>query len=71
MNVFLVLVHHLVVVIIIIQKLEEQESINQLIWATVAQWLGRRIRDRNENFEREFDSRWWIFFRKLEILSTP
>ena len=37
--------------------------------AAVAYWLGRRIKDRNEDFEREFDSRWWIFFRKFEILS--
>ena len=28
--------------------------------AAVAYWLGRRIQDRNEDFEREFDSRWWI-----------
>ena len=26
----------------------------------VAYWLERRIQDRNEDFEREFDSRWWI-----------
>ena len=35
----------------------------------MAYWLGRRIQDRNEDFEREFDSRWWILFRKFEILS--
>ena len=35
----------------------------------MAYWLDRRIQDRNEDFEREFDSRWWILFRKLEILS--
>ena len=27
------------------------------------------IQDGNEDFEREFDSRWWILFRKFEILS--
>lgn len=37
--------------------------------AAVAYWLERRIQDRNENYEREFDSRWWILFRKFEILS--
>ena len=25
-------------------------------WAAVAYWLERQIRDRNEDFEREFDS---------------
>ena len=35
--------------------------------AAVAYWLGRRIQDRNEDFVREFDSRWWIFFQKLEF----
>ena len=37
--------------------------------AAVAYWLERRIQDRNEDFEREFDSRWWILFRKFEILN--
>ena len=35
----------------------------------MAYWLGRGIQDRNENFEREFEPRWWILFRKFEILS--
>ena len=35
----------------------------------MAYWLRRGIQDRNENFEREFDSRWWINFRKFEFLS--
>ena len=37
--------------------------------AAVAYWLGRRIQDRNENFERDFDSRCWILIQKFEILS--
>ena len=35
----------------------------------MAYWLGRRIQDRNENFERDFDSRCWILIQKFEILS--
>ena len=42
---------------------------NQLTGAALAYWLGRGIQDRNENFEREFEPRWWILFRKFEILS--
>ena len=38
-------------------------------WAVVAYWLERWIQDRNEDFEREFNSRWWILFQKFEILS--
>ena len=37
--------------------------------AAAAYWLGRRIQDRNDNFERDFDSRWWILFLKFEIFS--
>ena len=43
--------------------------ISHILGAAVAYWLGRGIQDRNENFEHEFDSRWWILFRKFEILS--
>ena len=37
--------------------------------AAVAYWLGRGFQDRNENFESELDSRWWILFGKFEIHS--
>ena len=51
------------------RSLEKEILESNFLGAAVAYWLGRRIQDRNENFEPEFDSRWWIFFRKFEILS--
>ena len=41
------------------QEIERDEG------AAVAYWLERRIQDRNRDFEREFDSCWWILFRKF------
>ena len=61
--------HHLIFIFEVGISNSEIGGVWIYLGVAVAYWLGCRIQDRNEDFDREFDSRWWILFRKFEILS--